>query len=375
MAYYALAATFGPQLQGAGYSAGLSSNPSGPGGPYFAGVGDSGASTTRKIANLLFDPAGIFGGIGPGSGDDDMASEFEFGDLIALYPSVKKFDNLVKELFTEGTRGQIIDFLTKPVPLTSLEERELNFFRDELPGLVDETTGNIRGDLFPAVREVLTGRTDIDPVVAAETRRLREETAPALAARFGGAITGSGFENALNDAAEDLSFNLGALQVDLDEAFQNRLSGFLQSGAGERIFGAPLDIETGAATASGAAGERFRKRKESTRAGGRLLAAIPTLLNAATAQGFAQQGFAPSGPSGLDVLASNLPALVNAGLDLYGAFSGGGAGSLTGSTTGAAFQTGGQFSGLGTGSAFDLGTDIQLFGGNTSFGSGQSSFF
>lgn len=283
-----------------------------------AGVGGAalGGVASGAVSGLMSD--------GGGGGD------FEFGDLQALFPTVTKFDNLGRELFGPSGRAAIEDFLRNPIPVTDLERREARFFRNELPGLVDEATGRIRSDLFPAATELAeTGfRTDISPIADAERFRLQTETAPELAARFGGALSGSGFEQALAQAGEDLGMFLGATQAELDEAAANRRTGFLQSGAPLNIFGAPLELETGAAVASGAAGERFRKRQESARGGGRLFSAIPTVLNAATAQGFSQQGFAPQGPGVGDALASALPAIIEA-VGRFGNSGGGGGGGNT----------------------------------------------
>lgn len=135
-------------------------------------------------------------------------------------------------------------------------------------------------------------RTNIDPIRQAAVRQLRRETAPMLAEQFA-RQTGTfatDFLNSLNQAAGDVETNLGALQVELDEAAAQR-----------RKEGAILASTLGTVPAAFAGdlfatGEQMRALQESLQPGARLFNALQIFsgLTQPGATGAHVLGFAPS---------------------------------------------------------------------------------
>jgi hypothetical protein len=221
--------------------------------------------------------------------------------------------NMARDILEAIGTGDIEDYLMNPIPLTKLEKSERRLFEESEP-LFREVQQLLTGPIRDPLQELLrTGfRTDLTPIIEGEQHRLATQTAPALAERFAGALQGSGFENALAAAGGDLGMYLGEQQVGADEAAANRRMTGLQIAPG--LFTAPLDLQTGYATAVGAAGQRFRERKESTRPGFRQLAAFPSLAGIEQGQGFMLPGYT-GGPSGggtqFGAPAANYSALTN----------------------------------------------------------------
>ena len=260
-----------------------------------------------------------------------QAEQRYYDNLFELFEGPKFARGLLSGIEGRGGAQKILQALfAKPVPLTAAEKAEYNRFLTSQP-LADETQGLLEG-LRPHIDELVsTGfRTDISPIVDAEQHRLMTETAPGLAERFGGAISTSGFENALAQSGEDLGLYLGSQQVGLDEAAAGRRSAGLNAAPG--LLASPLNLRTGFAEALGAAGERYRLRKESTRPnvaiGNRLLAALGPLAGIEGQQGFMFGGFPSNagtpgaGGAGLGNLAGLLGGVGDLVTDLYGAYQG-----------------------------------------------------
>ncbi len=320
-------------------------------------------ATTAAVVGIAGTAYGVYDSVtsdsGGGGGGNGLQPIFD--------PFFSDLTNLGSALFGTGSPngpGQeaIADFLFNPIPITPAERASARFFGADRKSkttrgfnapflqLVNEAEGFIRDDIFPGARELATtGRpTDLQPIIDREVHRLRTETAPELAARFGQDIAGTGFANALNQSGEDLGFNLGALQVGADEAATSRFADFIGSGAAERIFQLPLNLRSGAAVLQGNQGQLFRERSESTRPGSRLAGFLPTLSNAlSNSAGFIQQGAAPdSGGTIGSVLGALGP--------LLGALGGGGGGTAGGvsSLAGLFGGTGGGNAAGGTGGSF-----------------------
>lgn len=306
------------------------------------GIGAGAASIGSSV--------GLFG---DGGSDGDSGGD---GSLSPLFdPAYSDLLNLASVLFGTGTpegRGQneIFDFLFDPIPVTPAEKSAARFFgavdNPKFRGAnapfrkrVDSTISDIERILFPEVENFFdTGglRTDLQPIIDAEIHRLNTETAPGIASRFGPALnlgTGTGFDQALAQSAEDLGFDLGALQVSADESAAGRLASFLESGTAENILQLPLDIRTGAAVLQGDQGEVFRNRLESARPGGRLLDALGPVTGAIqNTSGFLQELPGPDETTSILSSLSELAPLLLSGLSLA---SGGSGAGLFDSGTGA----------------------------------------
>jgi hypothetical protein len=247
--------------------------------------------------------------------------------------------NAIRELFTGpqmaqdileaiGT-GDIIDYLTRPIPLTRGEKREKALFEEAEP-LMREIQGFLTEPIRSQVLDLIrTGKpTDLAPIIAGETYRLKTDTGPALAERYAGGLAGSGFLNAIAQAGEDLGMYLGEKAYDAREAATARIMEILPMAG--RLLSLPLDLQTGFAEALGASGERWRLRKESTRPGFRQLQAFPGLVAAEGQQGYMlpsypQQSYGSAGstanwaalaPSIANSLGSLAPLLKSGGSSL-----------------------------------------------------------
>lgn len=296
----------------------------------YVALGSAAIGAAGSIGGALLSDSGGGGGGGP-----------DFEDLTQLFGNTNsQFVSLLENLLGGGGESQVLDFLQNPVPLTFGEKDSASFFfprnkrqrrafnargGSQFDILVNEADGLIRDELFPVGREVLEDglRTDLQPIIDAELRRFNTETIPGVAERFAGSLDSSGFQQSTADAASDLGIFLGANQVGLDEAASGRRLNFLQSGAAQNLFTAPLNLRSNAAILKGTQGELFRNREESTRAGGRILGALPTLLSGLQGtSGFLQSGF-PTGAGGGSAtgaaLAQILPGLIGAGSNLFGA--------------------------------------------------------
>jgi hypothetical protein len=299
-------------------------------------------------------------GMGGGGGTTDLQQMFE-GQKIS--------SKLLKQIFGKKQRGQVRDFAQYPYPVTGGEMAEAEFFgtapdeelldifaigkdkkrkkalrkyyknydyeaaaerarNSEFGRELDATTGRIEENLLPATDELLRSgfRTSIDPIVAEEKRRLMEETAPALGARYRTSLRSSGFDNATGQALEDLAIRLGTLNFNADEAAAARRTQAILSGGAGNAYQLPLNLRLGGALVQGQAGERARGRFESVRPGARLLNTLQMLSGVETSGGFVQQGQNPGG-SGLGDLAS---IFGQSGMDLSSIFGGGGGFGSTG---------------------------------------------
>lgn len=333
----------------------------------FSGSGAaSGAASGAQAGAMFGAPGAVVGGVaggllggfgGGGGGAEDLATMFESQDVAR---------KLIKNTYDKRARGKISDYLSNPIPVTGAEAYEAQYFgagpdqrlldifnirkdkkrkkalkkyyknydyeaeaaraanspfNQRLSGTVDR----IEENLLPSVDELLsTGfRTDIDPIVAEEMRRLREETAPALGARYRTSLRSSGFDNATGQAIEDLGVRLGTLAFNADEAAAARRSNAITSGAAGNAYQLPLNLELGGALVTGSAGERARGRFEGTRPGGRLLSGLGTLAGIEQGGGFVQEG---SGGGGI----TDLGAVLGQSGVLDSLFSRGSSGSGSG---------------------------------------------
>lgn len=299
-----------------------------------------------------------------------------------LFTGSEFAQQLIEGIMGRGGEGAILDWLFQPpVKMTAGEKREYGLFQEGEP-MMAEIRGMLEGLRPTAQNLVDTGfRTDIQPIVDAELRRLNTQTAPALAERFSGSLSGSGFEQALAKASGDVSTFLGERQAGLDEAAANRRITGLNMAPG--IFTNPLNLQTGFAEALGAAGERFRLRKEATRPtniGAKLMQALTGLSGIEQGQGFMLPGFPGQTGAGanyaglgsaLGGLMSGGGQLMNALQGLFGGGSGSNYGSLfnTGSGIAGIDYNAGGIAGTGiTGSEFDA-----IYGNGGAFSGGGST--
>lgn len=220
---------------------------------------------------------------------------------------------MAKDILEGMGTGDILNYLLNPLPMSVGEKAGKRLFDTSEP-LFREVqqllTGPIRDPLLELLR---TGfRTDLQPIIAGEQYRLANETAPALAEKYGGALFGSGFQNALAQAGEDLGMYLGEQQVAADEAAAARRMGGLNMAPG--LFTAPLDLQLGYGKSRFDFGNAYRTAREMRRPGYRQLAAFPALVSAEGSQGFLLPSMGGQGGGGLSGLAGagNLGAFAGA---------------------------------------------------------------
>ena len=210
-----------------------------------------------------------------------------------LFQGPKVAKKLTKKIF-KGKKGKenfqlLQDFLTPPAqPPSELELAGTQLFKDAIPGL-EGLFSNLEA-LGPVVQDLVdTGfRTDAQPIIDQELRRFERETVPGVAQRFGSALSGSGFQNDIAQAAADLGIDLGALQVGLDEAAAGRRITGLQ--AAPSIFAAPTAARFDIGGQLEAAGGRERAREIAQIPGATLAQSLGFLTGIETQQGFKQTG-------------------------------------------------------------------------------------
>lgn len=174
-------------------------------------------------------------------------------------------------VFDQGLIGDVRDFLD-PLPLDEREVAAREIF-DSLPADLQSTLNVFDEIILPGAQELATTgfRTDIQPIIDQQQRRFERETIPQLREQFAGqtGTFSSDFLNAITNAGADLNTELGALQVELDEAAASRrASGIpilsqLQTGR----LGLPISVGNDLFQA----GQAFRQVDESLRPGARQL--------------------------------------------------------------------------------------------------------
>jgi len=333
--------------------------------------------------------------------------DYQMAGMQEMFPLTGAAQQAGMDIYEGGGFDQIEDFLNKSWRPTNLQRQLFEFFGGTTPKgmkrygakesgplagrgipMLEDTLGYLEG-LIPTAQELgETGfRTDIGPAQDYALNLFEREMVPELAERFGSPQGGSGSRDAYLRAAGDVSSELGAMQVALDEAAAARRLQGLQSGTVQGLFTGPMDEATQFALMGGQVGQNYGQAMKAAHPGGALLGALPTFVNAATSGGFFQPGY-PTGGTDTGNLFSALgqtagPALGAAGdwlADWIGGWgSGGGAsmgsGSLpTGSLVGGGdWFGGGSPGGVATGSLVgDIGSANEI---SSISGGGWSTLF
>ena len=324
---------------------------------------------------------------------DDLMEQ-QFALMQDMFPFSSDIQSFAQDLYGGGGFDEIQDYLMNPTKPTNLQRQLFEFFGGQEPSkggggkqykrygakqsgplagmgmpMLEEATGWLR-DLIPYGQELAeTGfRTDIGPAQDYAMRLFNREMIPELAERFGPPGQGSGAQGAYGRAMGDVSSELGAMQVALDEAAAQRRLQALQSGTVQGLFTGPLDRTMQFALAGGQVGQNYQQSMDMARPGRGLLGALPAITQGATSGGFIQPGFPTSGTdmgnlfSALGQSTGSMGQLGNALADWIGGWgSGGGVGTQTGMgwdmNSMGGTDLGGQMPWLGSGTNIGVGTE------------------
>lgn len=169
----------------------------------------------------------------------------------------------VPTIFDEQAWRQIERYLTKDRELSPLEVAA----REEVMGSFEGMMGTEDAIWASLMEGLETGfRTDVDPLVAQMEQYYREEALPQLAEDYIGTsgLSSTDFGSAMARMASQLATNVGALQVEADEAAAIRRAGLLEAAPA-------ISMETFSGPfAAAAGGQALREQEMALEPGARL---------------------------------------------------------------------------------------------------------
>ena len=251
--------------------------------------------------------------------EDMMASSQQY--LSEMFPFSQDVTNFAQDLYGGGGFSSIEDYLTNPTKPSNLQRQLFEFFGGQIPPkgrgnqhrmwtnrgapesgplaglgpeMLSEATGYLESLIPHAQKWGETGfKTDIKPIQD-YAMRMFDYMIAEVDEKHGRPRKGSGWDVAMNREMGDVSSELGAMEVALNEAAAGRRMQGL-SGPIQNIFTDPLNTTAQFATAAGQAGQMYQQAIDNARPGKGLLGALQMFANIDQGQGFIQGGFPTSG--------------------------------------------------------------------------------